>query len=127
KIYEADLTFVDQLTTGIELISEYYVIDNKDPATDKSHTTSFFYVQAGKTFADFVTPYARYESFEDLDTNDPYFKTLGTTEYRRGLGGVRFDFTLIRGAATSIKVEAGARKGPAGWNESYAVQWTFGY
>ncbi len=126
-IYSVDLTFVDKLTTGIEFISEYYVVDDEDPATGNSHTTSFWYVQAGKTFFDFVTPYARYESFEDLDMRDPYFKTLGTTEYSLGLLGTRFDFNLVSGAESSIKIEARAKDEAAGSSESYAVQWTFGF
>lgn len=126
KIYEIDVSFVDKLTTGIEFLSEYYVVDNKDPA-GKSYQTTFWYVQAGKTFLDFVTPYARYESFEDLDTGDPYFKTLGTTEYSLALIGARFDFNLMMGAETSIKIEAGAKNEPGGSSESYALQWAFGF
>ncbi len=125
-IYEVDLSFVDELTTGIELISEYYVVDNEDPA-GKSYQTTFWYVQIGKTFFDFVTPYARYESFEDLDPKDPYFVTLGTSEYALGLLGARFDFNLIMGAETSIKIEVGAKDEPGGSSESYALQWTFGF
>jgi len=128
-IYEVDITFVDKLETGIEFIAEYYVVDNEDPA-GKSYSTSFWYVQAGKTLFDFATPYVRYESFEDVDAGDPYFKTLGTTEYSLGLVGVRFDFNLTQGAETALKVEVGFKDEPealGGSSESYAVQWTFGF
>lgn len=126
KIYVADLTYFEN---NIEFIFEYYWVSNKDKRSgfsETSRTSPAWYVQGGYTFSDILTPYARYEYLDDIDSADPYFTTLGTTQYTQTVLGARYDIVQN----SSVKIEGRFKDEPAaqgGSSESYHLQWTFGF
>ncbi len=126
RIYVVDLSYVEN---NIEFIFEHYWISNEDKRTGFSQTTrtsTAWYVQGGYTFFEAVTPYVRHENFENMSVADPYFATLGSSEYSQTVVGTRFDIVQN----SSVKLEGRFVQEPAamgGSSQSYWMQWTFGF
>lgn len=128
-IYVIDFSYVDTIKTGTEWFGGYYLVRNKDQS-NLDHNSSFWYLQAGQRVFNFITPYARYEWSKDIDGQDPYFLTLGTTEYTLALIGLRLDFDFTFSAETAIKIEAREKNEASflgGKSHSYWLQWAFSF
>lgn len=125
-IYELDLTYIETVVSDVELLFEHYWVVNQSPS-GSSHTSTFWYVQAGKKFRYFIMPYTRYEFFDNLDERDPYFSTLHAKTYTEFILGTRFDFDIGVGAETAVKLEARFSDEASRTNRSYWAQWAFGF
>lgn len=128
-IYVVDFSYVDPIGTGTEWFGGYFFVRNKDRA-NLGHDSSFWYLQAGQRVFDFITPYARYEWFKNIDAQDPYFMTLGTTEYSLALVGLRLDLDFSFNAATAVKMEVREKDEAdilGGKSNSFWLQWTFSF
>lgn len=118
-IYETDVFYMEN---NLELIFECYWIRNED-TSGIFRTSTVWYAQGGYAFFDMLTPYVRFEYFNDMDDADPYFVTLGATEYHKTVFGARFDIAVN----SSVKIEGQFLDEPAGASEAYWLQWTFAF
>ncbi|HEX4583703.1 MAG TPA: hypothetical protein VH183_02665 [Burkholderiaceae bacterium] len=86
-----------------EVLGEYYLFHDTNASGDgSSHSSSAYYLQAGRTFGSF-TPYTRWESAH-LNQNDNYFAVLAPaigSSYWRDVVGLRYDLTR----STAFKFE----------------------
>ena len=110
--------------SGLNFLSEIYRIRDKDQLTDLGvHTNTFYYIQAGYTFMERITPYARYERMQ-VEKEDPYMTALSAVENRRALAGIRYEVSLIsalKGEIREIDTEG------VGDHSEYALQWAFSF
>lgn len=114
----------DNERNGPEFLSEIYRVIDKDKLTGLgSNTNTLYYVQAGYTFMERLTPYVRYEQ-ASIEEADPYMAALAAVDTRRALAGIRFDIATV----SALKVE-GRRVHRAGEenHSEYAVQWAFSF
>lgn len=122
RILAVDATY---FSGPIEFIAEYYLFSNKDRlADDEKYSSSAYYIQAGYSITERLTPYARYEKISLDNDSDPYFTALGTAEYDALSAGVRFDLNLsnaLKAEARFVDTEAGDS------HEEYAVQWAVSF
>jgi len=119
QIYGLDAAYDEN---DLELIFEYFSLNNKDTA-GTSRTSSAWYFQAGYAYSEVLMPYFRYEEMKDIDASDPYFITLGTTEYSQSVLGVRYDLV----DNSSLKLEARSLDEPTESSDSYWMQWTMAF
>ena len=97
---------------------------SKDTLTDVgSFTNSAYYVQLGYHLTERFTPYARYEQLR-IKEGDPYFISLGETDFNRWLGGLRF--SQNPNSALKAEVQVIDQVGLDRYTR-YALQWAFGF
>lgn len=110
--------------SGLNLLSEIYWVRDKDQQTDLgTHTNLFYYIQAGYTFFERWTPYARYEEMQ-VKEEDPYMTALSAADDRRATVGIRYEVSLIsalKGEIRRIRTEGGED------HSEYALQWAFSF
>jgi hypothetical protein len=114
----------DNERNGLEFLSEIYWVKDKDKLTGLgSNTNTLYYLQAGYTFMERLTPYVRYEQAL-IEESDPYMTALAAADTRRALAGIRFDLAMV----SALKIE-GRRIHRAGVEDhsEYAVQWAFSF
>jgi hypothetical protein len=117
-ILGADLTF---LGAPWELITEYFLVRDKDELGTTTATNHLYYVQLSRQFAERVTPYARHEQMS-LDEADPYMSGLGAIDKRIETAGVRFRV----GGQSVIKFEGRfITDDGLDSHQEYGAQWAF--
>jgi hypothetical protein len=110
--------------SGLNFLSEIYWVRDKDQRTDSgTYTNLFYYIQAGYTFFERLTPYARYEEMK-VKEEDPYMTALSAVDNRRTIVGIRHEVSLIsalKGEIRRIRTEGGED------HSEYAIQWAFSF
>lgn len=110
------------LGSGLNFLSEYYWIRNRDRLTDLgAPANTMYYIQAGYTFRERLTPYARYEQLQ-VNDKDPYMTALSAVDNRRGIVGIRYEVTHISALKGEIR-RIDLKKGED--FSEYGVQWAF--
>lgn len=107
--------------SGLNFLSEFYWIRDKDTLTDLgAHTNPLYYIQVGYTFEERLTPYVRYEEMQ-VKEEDPYMTALSAADDRRAIAGIRYEVSLISALKGEIRrIDTG---GEDYWK--YAIQWAF--
>lgn len=126
SILGADLFYDNSLSgsSGLELLAEYYRFMDKDPqANTGNFISTAYYVQSGYHLTERFIPYFRYEQIR-IETGDPYFIKLGTTNSNRWVYGLRY--SLNPNSALKVEVRIVDLVGLDRYNE-YAAQWAFGF
>ncbi len=112
----------------VEVIGEYYYVRDKQRLASSplqgEFKNSLFFVQAGYTLFQGLTPYVRYEQMDVHEIEDPYFVALGTIDTKKTIGGLRFDLSR----ESAIKFE-GRYIDPENQDDylEYAAQWTIAF
>jgi hypothetical protein len=116
----------DTERNGLEFLSEIYWVKDKDQLAGGSSTNTLYYIQAGYTFMERLTPYARYEKGQ-IKEGDPYMAALGAVDTSHSVAGIRFDIATV----SAIKLEGRhVRTKPITGAENhseYEVQWAFSF
>lgn len=107
--------------SGLNFLSEFYWMRDEDLLTDLgAHTNLLYYIQAGYTFEERLTPYVRYEQTRVAE-EDPYMTALSAADDRRAIAGIRYEVFLISALKGEIRrIDTG---GEDYWQ--YAIQWAF--
>lgn len=114
----------DQEGEPLEFLAEAFWVQNEDQLTNLGkNTNTLYYVQAGYTFMDLVTPYVRYEQ-SLLKEGDPYMAALSAVDTRVALAGMRYE--LSTGTALKAEFRRIHQKGVENHSE-YAAQWSFAF
>ncbi len=104
------------------ILSEIYWVRDHDRLTDLgAQMNTLYYIQAGYTFMEKLTPYARYEEMRIKET-DRYMTALAAVENKTGIVGVRYEVTQISALKGEIR-RIDLKKGED--YSEYGVQWAF--
>jgi hypothetical protein len=114
----------DQQGDPFELLSEVFWVQNEDQLTNLGNNKStLYYVQAGYTFIDLITPYFRYEQ-SMIEEDDPYMIALSAVDTKIALAGIRYELST----GSALKGEFRRIRADGVENSSeYAVQWSFAF
>ncbi|MFV2056533.1 MAG: hypothetical protein ACC707_08690 [Thiohalomonadales bacterium] len=124
-------TLVSQLILGFDvgytyedfdLMAEYYNFDNKNEVgSDGSHSATAYFLQLGYQINDTFKAVVRYEDL-DFDTNDSYFRLLGTQKASHNVFALRYDVD----ESNALKFEVNQKNlDLAEDSTSYRLQWAF--
>ena len=114
-----------------EVLAEYYSFKNLDVYGNAgTNQSSAWFLQVGRTVAERLTAYARYEK-ADLNSADPYFQRMnnGTTHfgssYHQSTVGLRYELTPQAALKLQFEqiVDEGSSNQPVNWvRGQYAVR-----
>lgn len=112
------------LGNGLNVLSEYYSISDKDQLTDLGvRKNRAYYIQAGYTLKEKLTPFARHEQMR-VNEGDPYMTALSATSSRRDIVGIRYELapvSALKGEIRRIDIER------VGVHSEYGIQWAFAF
>jgi hypothetical protein len=117
RIFGGDFSYIHD---KVEFITEYYRMLNP------GHHANAYYIQLGYKIARDITPYARYESLNDVDPTDPYFSLLenNTSRYQK-IAGVRYDIDELR-SALKLQYRIDRKLGSETFHV-WEAQWSFSF
>lgn len=116
----ADVTLVNG---SYEVLAEYFLVRNKNELGTATTSNHLYYIQLGREFDGFVTPYVRHEQMS-LDETDPYMNALSAIDKRIETAGVRVrvgDQSVLKFEGRFI-TDDGSES-----HQEYGAQWAFAF